>query len=75
MKTGLEWVKPHMHGCGTILVKTYSLRNSVRVICCSDVVFSSSADWARLRKPKSLHEYNTTQTRLLRFRWASESKQ
>lgn len=40
--------------------KTYSLRNSVRVRCCSDALLSSSADWARLRKPKTLHGYSTT---------------
>lgn len=65
--TVLEWVKPHMHGCEAVLVKTYSLRNSVRVRCWSDALLSSSADWARLRKPKTLHGYNTPQTKLLFF--------
>lgn len=34
----------------------------MRVRCWSDALLSSSADWARLRKPKTLHGYNTPQT-------------
>lgn len=56
----LEWVKPHVRDCEAVLVNTYSLRNSVRVRCWSGALLSSSADWARLRKPKTLHGYNNT---------------
>lgn len=34
----------------------------MRVRCWSDAVLSSSADWARLRKPRTLHGYKTPQT-------------
>lgn len=61
--TELERLEPHMHGCEAIWAKTYSLRNSVSVRCCSDALLSSSADWARLRKPKTLHGYSTTSDR------------
>lgn len=34
----------------------------MRVRCWSEALLSSSADWARLRKPKILHGYNTPQS-------------
>ena len=52
----------HMHVCerkSRHAMMTYSLRNSVRVRCWMGVLLSSSADWARLRKPRILRGYTT----------------